>query len=51
MARVSGCGGDVITGTVVSTGIREWSIDYTVNILDGRGFDDDGEPHPVIGMK
>lgn len=53
MARLKGCGGDVIvgTGTTGEAGIREWNIDYTVNIFDGRGFDDDCEPHPVIGMK
>ena len=33
------------------TGIREWSMDYTVNIIDGRGFDDDCAPHPVVGMR
>lgn len=53
MARVRGCGGNVIvgTGTTGVTGIREWSLDYTVNIIDGRGFDDAGEPHPVLGMQ
>jgi len=51
MARVRGCGGDVLIGTVSATGIREWSLDYTVNILDGRGFDDACEPHPVLGMQ
>ena len=51
MARVRGCGGDVLVGTIAQTGIREWNIDYTVNILDGRGFDDDCEPHPVVGMR
>lgn len=53
MARVKGCGGSVLvgTGTAGVTGIREWTLDYTVNIIDGRGFDDACEPNPVIGMK
>jgi len=53
MARVRGCGGNVIlgTGTVGVAGIREWSMDYTVNIIDGRGFDDACEPHPIVGMR
>jgi hypothetical protein len=50
MARVRGCGGSVTLGTVTASGIREWSLDYTVNILDGRGFDDACSPHPVLGM-
>ena len=50
MARVRGCGGDVKIGTITQTGMREWSLDYTVNILDGRGFDDNCEPHPIVGM-
>ena len=51
MARVRGCGGDVLYGATAATGIREWNIDYTVNILDGRGFDDNCEPHPIVGMR
>jgi len=51
MARVRGCGGSVMIGTVAQTGIREWSLDYTIEILDGRGFDDACEPHPIAGMK
>ena len=55
MARVAGYGGSVktVVGTVETdqTGIREWTLDYTVNILDGRGFDDAGLPHPVVGAK
>jgi hypothetical protein len=53
MARVRGCGGSIIvgTGTTGVAGIREWSLDYTVNIIDGRGFDDACEPHPVLGMQ
>lgn len=52
MARVRGCGGSVIvgTGSVGATGIREWSLDYTVDILDGRGFDSACQPNPVVGM-
>ena len=53
MARLKGCGGSVIvgTGTEQVDGIKEWTLDYTVNILDGRGFDDACEPNPVVGMK
>jgi len=53
MARLRGCGGSVIvgTGTTGIAGIREWTLDYTVEVLDGRGFDDACEPNPVIGMK
>lgn len=53
MARVKGCAGSVLIGTstVGATGIREWTLDYTVSILDGRGFDDACEPNPVVGMK
>ena len=51
MARVAGFGGSVKIGTVAQTGIREWSLDYTVNVLDGRGFDDAGLPHPIVGAK
>ena len=51
MARVRGCGGDVLIGTASATGIREWSLDYTISIIDGRGFDDACEPHPIVGMK
>lgn len=52
MARVRGCGGSIIvgTGTTGVVGIKEWSLDYTVDILDGRGFDDACQPNPVIGM-
>ena len=38
-------------GTVAQTGIREWTLDYTVTVLDGRGFDSAGLPHPVVGAK
>jgi len=53
MARLRGCGGSVLIGTstVGAVGVKAWSLDYTVNILDGRGFDDACEPHPVVGMK
>lgn len=51
MARVRGCGGDVLIGTASATGIREWSLDYTISIIDGRGFDDACLPHPVLGMQ
>lgn len=51
MARVPGYGGSVQIGTVAQTGIREWTLDYTVAVLDGRGFEDAGEPHPVMGAK
>lgn len=49
MARVAGHGGAVQIGTVSQTGIREWTLDYTVSVLDGRGFDDGQNPHPVMG--
>lgn len=49
MARLAGFGGEVQIGTVAQTGIREWSMDYTVAVLDGRGFDDGQLPHPVMG--
>lgn len=55
MARVAGYGGSVVTvsGTVETavTGIREWTLDYTVNVLDGRGFDSAGLPYPVVGAR
>lgn len=51
MARLKGCGGSILIGTATVDGIREWTLDYVVSILDGRGFDDACEPHPVIGMK
>lgn len=55
MARLAGYGGSVktVVGTVETdrTGIREWGIDYSVAVLDGRGFDDAGVPNPVIGPK
>ena len=50
MARVRGCGGSVLIGTVSATGIREWGLDYTVQVLDGRGFDSACNPNPVLGM-
>jgi len=49
MSRVAGYGGEVQIGTVTQTGIREWTLDYTVAVLDGRGFDDGQQPHPVMG--
>jgi len=49
MARLAGFGGNVEIGTVAQTGIREWTLDYTINVLDGRGFDDGQQPHPVMG--
>ena len=51
MARVRGCAGAVYFSATTVTGIREWSLDYTVNILDGRGFDDNCSPHPIVGMR
>lgn len=51
MARLAGYGGSVLIGTATATGIREWSLDYTVAVLDGRGFDDGQNPHPVMGAK
>ncbi len=51
MARLAGYGGSVLIGTVAQTGMREWTLDYTVNVLDGRGFDDAGLPNPVMGAK
>lgn len=51
MARLAGYGGSVEIGTVAQTGIREWTMDYTIAVLDGRGFDDGQEPHPVMGAK
>lgn len=49
MARVAGFGGQVLIGTVAQTGIKEWSLDYSVAVLDGRGFDSAGLPYPVVG--
>lgn len=49
MARLAGFGGSVMLGTVAQTGMKEWSLDYTINVLDGRGFDDGQQPHPVMG--
>jgi len=51
MARLAGYGGAVKLGTVDQTGIREWTLDYTVTVLDGRGFDDGINPHPVMGAR
>ena len=52
MARLRGCGGSVLIGTstVGAVGVKEWTLDYTVDIIDGRGFDDACQPHPVVGM-
>lgn len=49
MGRLAGHGGSVEVGTVAQTGIREWTIDDTLTVLDGRGFDDGQLPHPVMG--
>ena len=51
MARVRGCGGDVLFDGTRATGIREWNLDYTVDVLDGRGFDDACQPNPIMGMR
>ena len=49
MSRLAGYGGEVQIGTVAQTGIREWTLDDTITVLDGRGFDDGQNPHPVMG--
>ena len=49
MARLAGFGGSVTVGTVAQTGMKEWSLDYTITVLDGRGFDDGQQPNPVMG--
>ncbi len=55
MARLAGYGGSVktVSGTVETevTGMREWTLDYTADILDGRGFDSTENPHPIVGPK
>lgn len=53
MARIRGCGGSVIVGSGSTgiVGIKEWTMDNTVDVLDGRGFDDACQPNPVIGME
>jgi len=49
MARLAGFGGEIKIGTVSQTGIREWNLDHSIAVLDGRGFDDGQQPHPVMG--
>lgn len=51
MARLAGYGGSVLIGTTAATGIREWTLDHTVAVQDGRGFDDGQNPHPVMTVK
>ena len=49
MARLAGYGGSVLVANASATGIREWSLDYIVEVYDARGFDDGQQPHPIMG--
>jgi hypothetical protein len=40
---------DQIMAAKAIAGIKSWTLDDTVDILDARGFDDAGLPHPVAG--
>jgi len=50
-ARLAGYGGSIQVGGTAVTGIREWTLDYTITVLDGMGFDDNGLPNPVMGPR
>ena len=39
MARLVGYGGAVKIATVATAGIKAWSLDYEVSVLDSSGFD------------
>jgi hypothetical protein len=49
MARLAGTAGEVTIDGASATGIKSWTLDDVQNILDGKGFDDVGLPHPVAG--
>jgi hypothetical protein len=52
MARLAGTGGNVKygAGPTTSTGIKSWSLDYTVDALEGTGFDSSGKRVYTAGL-
>lgn len=50
MARLSGKAGNVLIGTATATGIRQWSMDYTFEILETTGFDSSGHREYIAGV-
>jgi hypothetical protein len=52
MARLAGYGGNVKygAGPTTATGIKSWSVDYTVDTYEGTGFDSSGKKVYTPGL-
>ena len=51
MARLAGIAGEVTVAGASVTGIKSWSLDYTVEALEGTGFDSSGNKVYIPGLK
>lgn len=50
MARLSGKAGSVQIGTATATGIRQWSMEHTFEMLETTGFDSSGHREYIPGV-
>ncbi len=50
MARLSGKTGYVLLYGATATGIRNWSLDHTFEMLDTTGFDSGGHRNYIAGV-
>ena len=51
MAHIAGTGGSILIGTTTGTGIKSWSLDYTVDMLESTDFADAGVRNYIVGCR
>ena len=49
MAHISGVTGNVLIGTATATGIKAWSVDYTIDTIESTDFADAGIKNYILG--